>query len=274
MGGSSSPCSMSPRWPRFGRTNLPVASRTRLSSRGRGNRSHEGRLNVVLRSRGGPSMHRFVAVSFLVALIVSPLAAAAQSAPHCNPGQAPSFVFGFAELRAEVGAAMGDPISCEYADPNGTGDTLQDTSTGLAFWRKSTNTPTFTDGATHWGLTPAGFVAWTGPSIDPPAGVAVPPAAPPVPTVAAPGPQLVAPAPAPTDTCGAPANPWGYTFCGGSVITNPPEMFCSVFACIPSFANQTNGYIVQCRDGLFSHSGGVQGSCSSHGGNGQTLYAR
>jgi hypothetical protein len=29
---------------------------------------------------------------------------------------------------------------------------------------------------------------------------------------------------------------------------------------------------VQCTDGLFSHSGGVRGSCSSHGGNGRSLY--
>jgi hypothetical protein len=72
--------------------------------------------------------------------------------------------------------------------------------------------------------------------------------------------------------CGATANPWGYTFCGGSVILSPAGNFCSVFACIPSFWNQTNGYVVQCRDRLFSHSGGVRGSCSSHGGNGSILY--
>jgi hypothetical protein len=147
-------------------------------------------------------------------------AAEAQAAPHCEADHPPAFVFGFASLKAQLGGAMGDPVSCEYADPNGTGDTLQDTSTGLAFWRKSTNTPTFTSG-----------------------------------------------------TCGAPQNPWGFTFCGGSVITSPPANLCSVFHCIASFWNQTNGYVVQCRDGLLSHSGGVRGSCSSHGGNGQTLYA-
>ncbi|MBV9169740.1 MAG: HNH endonuclease [Chloroflexi bacterium] len=60
--------------------------------------------------------------------------------------------------------------------PNGTGDTLQDTTSGLAFWRKSTNTPTFTNGDTHWALTPTGFISWTGSSIDPPGGAAAPPA--------------------------------------------------------------------------------------------------
>jgi len=93
----------------------------------------------------------------------------AQPAPHCGSTQAPGYQFGFANLSALLGPTMGSPVSCEYADPNGTGDTLQDTSVGLAFWRKATNTPTFTDGSSHWGLTDVGLVAWTGSSIDPPA---------------------------------------------------------------------------------------------------------
>jgi hypothetical protein len=93
----------------------------------------------------------------------------AQPAPHCGATSPPVYVFGFANLKTRLGSAMGDPVSCEYADPNGTGDTLQDTTAGLAFWRKSTNTPTFTDGATHWGLTAGGLITWSGPSIDPPA---------------------------------------------------------------------------------------------------------
>jgi hypothetical protein len=213
-------------------------------------------------------------LSGLMALgsLVAPVASA-QAAPHCEPGQTPQFIFGFASLKVQLREAMGDPVSCEYADPNGTGDTLQDTSTGLAFWRKSTNTPTFTNGATHWGLAASGVVTWTGTSIDPPVAAFEP--TPPAPAPAPPQPTpLPAPAPPPSSpgTCGATANPWGYTFCGGSVIGTPPASFCSVFACIPSFWNQTNGYVVQCRDGLFSHSGGVRGSCSSHGGNGRTLY--
>src|SRR5262249_22783269 len=39
--------------------------------------------------------------------------------------------------------------------------------------------------------------------------------------------------------------------------------FCTVFACIASFCNQTNGYVV--RDALFSNSGRARGSCPSHG---------
>ncbi len=63
---------------------------------------------------------------------------------------------------------MGTPTTCEYADPAGTGDVHQDTTTGLAFWRKSTNTPTFTNGFDHWALTEQGITYWTGSTVDPP----------------------------------------------------------------------------------------------------------
>lgn len=75
------------------------------------------------------------------------------------------------------------------------------------------------------------------------------------------------------DLCGAPSNPWNYTYCAGQQIRQPPSNLCSVFACIPSFWNQTRGYVIQCRDGLLSHSGGIRGSCSYHGGNLRPLYA-
>jgi hypothetical protein len=77
---------------------------------------------------------------------------------------------------------------------------------------------------------------------------------------------------APVSTCGAAANPWGYTFCGGSFISAPPSNFCSYFSCIASFAGGA-GYVMQCGDGMFSKSGGRSGSCSGHGGNSRALYA-
>ena len=80
------------------------------------------------------------------------------------------------------------------------------------------------------------------------------------------------PAPAPKSTCGAPANPWGYNFCGGRYITSPPANFCSYFRCIPSFWKSTNGYVDECHDGTYSHSGGRQGACSYHGGELRPLY--
>jgi hypothetical protein len=73
--------------------------------------------------------------------------------------------------------------------------------------------------------------------------------------------------------CGAPVNPWHYNFCGGNVINSPPTSFCGYFNCIPSFWKSTNGYVEECTDGRYSHSGGVSGSCSSHGGNFRPLLA-
>src|SRR4051812_46512195 len=110
-------------------------------------------------------LSRLIALASLVLALLGPGSVAgvgAQTAPHCASAEAPAFVFGFANLKAELGAPMGDPVSCEYPDPRGTGDTLQDTSTGLAFWRQATNVPTFTTGASHWALSEAGLVTWTG----------------------------------------------------------------------------------------------------------------
>jgi hypothetical protein len=110
------------------------------------------------------------AVSFatmVVAELAVPGTASAQGASFCKPGKVPAFTLGFAALKAQLGPIMGSPVEC--AHPNSAnGDVLQQTTTGLSFWRKSTNTPTFTNGYEHWGLTPGGLVAWTGDSIDPP----------------------------------------------------------------------------------------------------------
>lgn len=82
------------------------------------------------------------------------------------------------------------------------------------------------------------------------------------------------PPPPPPSTCGAPPNPWGYNFCGGSLIYSPPSNFCSYFNCIASFWKSTLGYVDECNDGTYSHSGGRQGACSYHGGEMRPLYAR
>jgi hypothetical protein len=95
------------------------------------------------------------------------LRAAAIVAPHCNPGQTPAFSNGLAQLKAQVGAAMGAPVECEHP-ASVIGDTVQQTSTGLAAYYKITNTVTFTDGWRHWAITPDGFVAWEGTEAQPP----------------------------------------------------------------------------------------------------------
>ena len=104
-----------------------------------------------------------------IALLISPASPAwAQAGNYCTSGQSPKFEHGFADLNARLGSIMGTATTCEYSDLNGTGDVEQKTSTGLAFWRKSTNTPTFTNGSEHWAHTPYGWLTWTGTSIDPP----------------------------------------------------------------------------------------------------------
>src|SRR4051794_9125632 len=108
-----------------------------------------------------------------LAALVCCLALVAAGLPFAGAVAAPvaddtcTFAFGFAELKARLQDWMGDPTSCEFPDPNGSGDVHQRTGTGLAFWRKSTNTPTFTDGWQHWALGSDGLVTWTGDSIDP-----------------------------------------------------------------------------------------------------------
>lgn len=56
----------------------------------------------------------------------------------------------------------------------------------------------------------------------------------------------------------------GVDFGGGSHTSGGGD-FCSTHSCISSF-DEGAGSIVQCADGMWSHSGGLQGACSSHGG--------
>lgn len=99
-------------------------------------------------------------------------------APFCEPGQEPAFSFGFAELKALLGDRMGEPIECEHVDP-AAGDIHQATTTGLAYYRRATNTPTFTDGWRRWALTPRGLQTWIGTAVDAPATSASDPPGPP-----------------------------------------------------------------------------------------------
>jgi hypothetical protein len=73
--------------------------------------------------------------------------------------------------------------------------------------------------------------------------------------------------------CGAPPNPWRYTLCGGNLIYAPPATFCNYFNCIMSFWQSTNGYVDECMDSTYSHSGGRSGACSGHGGERKPLYS-
>lgn len=104
----------------------------------------------------------------LPVLVLPPPAKAPEPAPV--PDLVPHFANGFATLKTALGNPMGDPIDQERQSAS-NGDTLQHTSTGLVFYRKATNTPTFTDGYRHWALTAGGLITWTGASVDPPTAV-------------------------------------------------------------------------------------------------------
>jgi hypothetical protein len=92
--------------------------------------------------------------------------AASTTRDACQPGH-PVFFYGFGELHALLGARMGDPTECEQPI-HVNGDTRQKTSTGYAYYRKSDNVPTFTNGWDHWALTPDGLAYWNGDVVDPP----------------------------------------------------------------------------------------------------------
>lgn len=117
-------------------------------------------------------VQRFARWAATLALLVmagfGPSAASAQPvAANCAAGQQPAFVLGFAQLKAQIGDIMGEAEECEQTDPM-TGDSLQRTTTGLAFYRRCSNAPTFTNGYEHWALTADGLVSWTGTATDPP----------------------------------------------------------------------------------------------------------
>jgi hypothetical protein len=88
-------------------------------------------------------------------------------APYCKSGEIPAFNNGLAALHQHVGNVMGVPIECEHAASAG-GDTVQETTTGLAAYNSLTNTETFTDGWHHWALTADRLVTWDGTEAGPP----------------------------------------------------------------------------------------------------------
>ncbi len=79
---------------------------------------------------------------------------------------------------------------------------------------------------------------------------------------------------APSHCNGVCPNPWGYTLGGASQatqVTNPPSTFCEYFPCIPNFWNG-QGSVLECGDGMYSHSGNISGACSGHNGYIAYLY--
>jgi len=88
----------------------------------------------------------------------------------------------------------------------------------------------------------------------------------------------ITPTPVPTATVpitGVNGNPWGYNFTPGNLIFTPNSAFCDAgyFKCVTTFWKSTNGYVAECGNGDYTHSGGVSGACSKDGGVFQILYS-
>jgi DNA-binding response OmpR family regulator len=77
----------------------------------------------------------------------------------------------------------------------------------------------------------------------------------------------------PTPPVGVNGNPWGYDFNPGKLIYNPPANFCTYFNCVRNFWDSTSGYVNECKDETYSHSGGTATNCLKHGGEMRPLYS-
>jgi len=97
----------------------------------------------------------------------TPVASPTTAPGACNASR-PSFVGGLAALRTRLGPSMGEPLECERAVDD-QGDTQQNTTTGLAYYRRQVNVASFTTGWDHWGVRDGRLVHWTGDAVDPPA---------------------------------------------------------------------------------------------------------
>jgi hypothetical protein len=69
----------------------------------------------------------------------------------------------------------------------------------------------------------------------------------------------------PASSTGSPSPGAGQEDDVGSPSHATDSQFCSEHTCIGNFESES-GTIVECRDGTFSHAGGISGACSSHGG--------
>jgi len=110
---------------------------------------------------------------------------AGEPAPYCRSGQSPAFRFApFGLLESVLPKLVGNPLECAHRDPS-NGETVQVTSTGLAYYRRSSMLPSFAVGEEHWALAsdPAGLtwvnaisgtsanihiLHWIGDQLDPP----------------------------------------------------------------------------------------------------------
>jgi PH (Pleckstrin Homology) domain-containing protein len=102
----------------------------------------------------------------------APSIALADPSPFCNGEAAPTLDQAFAGLATLLADRAGTPKECSHTE-QASGDLQQATSGGLFYLRKSTNTPTFTDGADHWALRGTQSLHWTTSEADPPSSAEV-----------------------------------------------------------------------------------------------------
>ena len=108
-----------------------------------------------------------VAVAALLPTTAGAALASERSADDCLLGKAPPLLPQMLALVAILGQTTGEPLECVRANPD-NGDLLQQTSTGLLIYRTVTGAAVFTNGWTHWAVTPNGLVTWSGSGLDPP----------------------------------------------------------------------------------------------------------
>ena len=87
-----------------------------------------------------------------------------------------------------------------------------------------------------------------------------------------PSPSVPASTTKPAPLCGAPANPYGYNFCGrGGYVLDPAANVCTYFNCAANFRSG-KGHLEECQDGTYTMSGGRPASCVHHGGDLRAVY--
>lgn len=64
----------------------------------------------------------------------------------------------------------------------------------------------------------------------------------------------------------------GYDFCGGERVRRPDHRICDFFDCAQNFW-AARGYLVQCRDGAVSLTGGRREACAGHRGVRRTVFS-
>ncbi len=72
----------------------------------------------------------------------NPTVSIASSDNFCAAGEQPEFRFGFAELKQQMGALIGEPIECEHYDEQG--NAYQKTTRGELYYHKSSGRIIFT----------------------------------------------------------------------------------------------------------------------------------